>query len=61
MPIAGMISAAGWAALAFGFGSAVGEVLDPRAIIHAVPSIVLVALDVIILVGRHKGLAQPEA
>jgi len=42
---AGMVSAAVWAALALGFGSAIGNIVDPRAIMHAVPSMVLAVLD----------------
>ncbi|WEZ85609.1 hypothetical protein P6U16_26750 (plasmid) [Rhizobium sp. 32-5/1] len=43
--VAAMVSAAVWAALALGFGSAVGNIFDPRAVIHAVPSIMLATLD----------------
>lgn len=43
--IAGMVSAAVWAALALGFGSAVDNLFDPRALMHAVPSTVLAILD----------------
>jgi hypothetical protein len=40
-----MVSAAVWAALALGFGSAIGNIFDPRAIMHALPSMVLAVSD----------------
>jgi Na+/proline symporter len=55
---AGMVSAAVWAALALGFGSAVGNIFDPRAIMHAVPSVVLVVLDATLLVGRGRSVTR---
>ncbi|MBY3139027.1 hypothetical protein [Rhizobium laguerreae] len=58
---AGMISAAVWAALALGFGSAIGNIFDPRAIMHAVPSIVLAILDAKLLLdspAKSKHLGQ---
>jgi hypothetical protein len=58
---AGMASAAAWAALALGFGSAVGNIFDPRAIMHAAPSIVLAILDAKLLLdasAKSKGLGE---
>lgn len=48
--VAGLVSACTWGVLAIAFGAAIGNVLDPRAIAHAVPSFVLVALDAALLV-----------
>jgi hypothetical protein len=46
---AAMMSAIAWAILALMFGAAIGNVFDPRAIAHALPSFVLAALNAALL------------
>lgn len=46
-----------WVAVALGFGAAIGDVLDPRALIHAVNAAVLAAfsLRTLLTAGRDRG------
>lgn len=48
------VSAVAWAALALGFGNAIGNIFDPRAIAHAVPSMILAIMNLIILTKTHE-------
>jgi hypothetical protein len=56
--VAAMVSAFAWAVLATMFGAAVDNMLDPRAIAHAVPSLILAALDASLLLRDKKRRAS---
>jgi hypothetical protein len=47
--LAAAIASILWAGLALAFGSAVGNILDPRALAHAVPAAVLALLNLLAL------------
>ena len=48
-----------WVAVALGFGTVIGNVLDPRALIHAINALVLAAMSVRTLIGR--GTSAPAS
>ncbi|MDO6965542.1 hypothetical protein [Rhizobium alvei] len=48
-----------WIGLVFGFGQAIGNLLDPRILMHAVAAGGLVAVNVIELVRGQRNAALP--
>jgi hypothetical protein len=51
-----LVGSIAWVAVALGFGAAIGDVLDPRALIHAVNAGVLAVFSIRTLLasGRHQ-------